>query len=654
MDVSVIIVNYNVEHFLAQCLQSVRQGMEVLKRLGYSGETFVVDNHSVDGSCAMVRAQFPEVELLALEENLGFSKANNLAILQAQGRWVLLLNPDTVIQEDTLIKCLEYADNQPKLGGMGVPMVDGNGVYLPESKRGIPTPSAAFWKISGLYRLAPRSAKINRYYQGHLSQDETHCIEILSGAFMWMRKESLDAVGVLDETYFMYGEDIDLSWRLIKGGWENHYFAETSIIHYKGESTKKGSLNYVLVFYRAMQIFAKTHFSGPGGQVMHAVIQWAIYVRAALAIGSRIWKAISLPLIECALMWGGLVGLLQAYGAWKSIVYDWSWALPAMAVYALVWTGVIKLQGGYDPPWRWNSILKGVALGSLVLFASYGLLPEDVRFSRAILVLGTAMVPLILVCTRFVAGKLTGSSGGGQVKRLYVSGPEDLDRIKDLIRSMDVLEPVEFGVVHAICPYPQVASQTASDVQWLGGMAELDEAIRVHGFNQIIMSGRDVTASMMIQAMTRVTQSAVRFRIAWTDDGQIVGAGGPERGAITDLNGAIFKPRARRSKRVFDVVASLLVLVIFPVFLVRRQSRWLGAALSVMAGQTTWVGFTNIGPSQVPYTHRFVFQRVEDVSDRVGQRTLLTYVRDYRWTMDLQVIWEALISYRAIHRHGHY
>ena len=145
-----------------------------------------------------------------------------------------------------------------------------------------------------------------------------------------------------------------------------------------------------------------------------------------------------------------------------------------------------------------------------------------------------------------------------------------------------------------------------------GGMAELDEAIRVHGFNQIIMSGRDVTPSVMIQAMTRVTQSSVRFRIAWTDDGQIVGAGGPERGAITDLNGAIFKTRARRSKRIFDIVAALLVLVFFPILMVRRQSRWLGAALSVLIGQITWVGFTDIGQSYAPYSRRFVFQRVEE------------------------------------------
>ncbi|MCH1585106.1 MAG: glycosyltransferase family 2 protein, partial [Flavobacteriales bacterium] len=236
MDLSIIIVNYNVEHFLSQCLLSVRAGVRELEAKGFQADVWVVDNRSVDGSCAMVRSQFPEVHLLALDQNVGFSKGNNRAIEQSKGRWVLLLNPDTVIPENALSKCLEYADGHSKLGGMGVPMVDGMGRFLPESKRGMPTPWAAFCKISGLYKLAPRSAKLNQYYMGHLGADDNHQIEILSGAFMWMRREALDAVGLLDESYFMYGEDIDLSWRLLKGGWQNHYFAETSIIHYKGES----------------------------------------------------------------------------------------------------------------------------------------------------------------------------------------------------------------------------------------------------------------------------------------------------------------------------------------------------------------------------------------------------------------------------------
>jgi hypothetical protein len=180
----------------------------------------------------------------------------------------------------------------------------------------------------------------------------------------------------------------------------------------------------------------------------------------------------------------------------------------------------------------------------------------------------------------------------------------------------------------------------------------LSDAIRVHQFNEVIMSGREVSAGQMIRAMSLVSNKHVRFRIAWTDDGQIVGAGGPERGAITEWNGAIFKPRARRAKRTVDVATALLVLLAFPVFMVRKQSDWLGAAVEVLIGTSTWVGYNNPSENRAHPSNGFVFHRAEGMGDRAGQRALLTYVRDYRWTIDVQVIWEALISYRAIHRHG--
>ncbi|MGB1122695.1 MAG: glycosyltransferase family 2 protein [Flavobacteriales bacterium] len=652
MDVSVIIVNYNVEHFLSQCLLSVRAGVAVLEQAGHAAEVFVVDNNSVDGSCAMVRRQFPEVHLIDSKENLGFSKGNNLAIRQSKGRWVLLLNPDTIIQEDTLLKCLEYADARPRLGGLGVPMVDGAGRYLPESKRGIPTPNAAFWKISGLYRLAPRSARLNRYYLGNLSKDESQPIEILSGAFMWMRASALDEVGLLDEQYFMYGEDIDLSWRLMKGGYENHYFAGTSIVHYKGESTKKGSLNYVLVFYRAMQIFARTHFSGRGGRAMHQVIQLAIYLRAALAIASRVFKSISLPAVEWSLSWAGLVLFLREYGAWQNIRYDWDMALPATGFYALVWFVAVKLQGGYDQPWRWNTVAKGIVIGTVVLLATYGLLPESLRFSRAIFLFGAGMVAVVAAGVRAIFSRFGGGAAESTPKRLYISGPSDLMPMQDLIRTHDVLEPVAFGSVQALSIHLESIDSEDDGVQWLGGLDSLDDAIRIHQFNEIIMSGREVSAGQMIRAMGLVSNRNVRFRIAWTDDGQIVGAGGPERGAITEWSGAIFKPRARRAKRTIDLTVAVLVLLAFPLFILRKQANWLGAATEVLMGTRTWVGYDEDTNGPADPSRYFVFHRAEGMGDRARQRTLLTYVRDYRWTIDVQVIWEALISYRAIHRHG--
>ena len=210
---SVVIVSYNVRAFLEQCLVSVERAKKDL-----DVKVWVVDNHSVDGSVAMVQRRFPWVQVIVNAENVGFSVANNQAIRQSTGEFVLLLNPDTVVKEDTFEQCLKHAQTHPRLGGMGVPMYDGTGKYLPESKRGLPTPRVAFCRMAGLHRLAPRSSRFNAYYAGHVAEMETATVDILSGAFMWMRRDALDEVGLLDEQFFMYGEDIDLSWRLVKGG----------------------------------------------------------------------------------------------------------------------------------------------------------------------------------------------------------------------------------------------------------------------------------------------------------------------------------------------------------------------------------------------------------------------------------------------------
>ena len=279
---SIVIVNYNVKHFLEQVLLSVdaaRQQLEI--------EVWVVDNNSVDESMEMVEEKFPWVKTILNKENVGFSRANNQAIEQSTSPYILLLNPDTVLQEDTLTKCVEYMDQQPEVGGLGVRMIDGKGKFLPESKRGLPTPKAAFYKMTGLASVFPRSKEFGRYHMKYLPEFETNEVDVLAGAFMMLRKETLDKIGLLDEQFFMYGEDIDLSYRITLGGYKNVYYPETTIIHYKGESTKKRSVNYVKVFYNAMVLFAKKHYPSKRAGQFAFWIQLAIYFRAFLAVFFR-------------------------------------------------------------------------------------------------------------------------------------------------------------------------------------------------------------------------------------------------------------------------------------------------------------------------------------------------------------------------------
>ncbi|HRS19151.1 MAG TPA: glycosyltransferase family 2 protein, partial [Bacteroidales bacterium] len=300
MKLSIVIVNYNVKYILEQCLHSVFAAIQNIE-----AEVFVVDNNSVDGSCTMITEKFPWVHLIENKENVGFSKANNQAIRISKGEYILLLNPDTVVEEDTFTKTIAFMDEHPQGGGLGVAMIDGKGKFLPESKRGLPTLSVSFYKMFGFHKVFPHSKRFNYYYLGHLSNNEVHEIEILSGAFMLMRKSVLDKVGLLDEEYFMYGEDIDLSYRIIKAGYKNYYYPHTTIIHYKGESTKKASFKYVMVFYKAMEIFARKQLHMKKYSLYSLFIHIAIWARALIALVSRIIKKVLFPTIDTFVIYAG-------------------------------------------------------------------------------------------------------------------------------------------------------------------------------------------------------------------------------------------------------------------------------------------------------------------------------------------------------------
>jgi Predicted glycosyltransferases len=254
MKLSIVIVNYNVRLLLEQCLLSVRKATE-----GVEVEVYVVDNVSTDGSLEYLIPLFPEVRFIANAENVGFSRANNQAIRQAKGEYVLLLNPDTVVGEETLKNVLRFMDEHADAGAVGVKMIDGSGRFLPESKRSLPTPWNSFSKMFGVASIFPKSPLFGKYRLLYLDKNEVHKVEVLCGAFMMMRSEALAKSGLLDETFFMYGEDIDLSFRILHSGYQVYYLPET-IIHYKGESTKKDSLRYVKIFYGAMVIFFWKHY----------------------------------------------------------------------------------------------------------------------------------------------------------------------------------------------------------------------------------------------------------------------------------------------------------------------------------------------------------------------------------------------------------
>jgi GT2 family glycosyltransferase len=254
MQLSVIILNYNVRYFLEQCVLSVQEALS-----GIDGEIIVIDNNSTDDSCLMMKERFPDVKLIENSENFGFPKGNNLGVAQARGKYICILNPDTVVAEDTFSKILAFAERQINLGIVGCKLIDGTGKFLPESKRGVPTPWVSFTKIFGLYKVFPKWKLFNQYYAQHISENQTGKVAILVGAFMFLQRDLYLELQGFDEDCFMYADDIDLSYRALLMQKENYYFHETTVLHYKGESTVKDE-KYMRRFQEAMTFFYKKHF----------------------------------------------------------------------------------------------------------------------------------------------------------------------------------------------------------------------------------------------------------------------------------------------------------------------------------------------------------------------------------------------------------
>lgn len=282
MELSVIIVSFNVKSFLRQCLHSVGIAMEKI-----DCEIFVIDNNSEDGSVEMIKSEFPYVKLIINDVNAGFSAANNQGIKKSVGRFVLLLNPDTIVVKNTFSKCIDFMNGHPNAGAIGIRMINGEGRFLPESKRALPTPVTAFFKSFGFSFLFPECRILNRYYLPQIDSRETSITEVISGAFMFIRRDALNKSGLLDEAFFMYGEDIDLSYRLMQTGYINYYYPEIQIVHFKGRSTARNSFKDIIHFYQAMRIYIRKRAAEGKYRSFLLLIIPAVYLRECLALINR-------------------------------------------------------------------------------------------------------------------------------------------------------------------------------------------------------------------------------------------------------------------------------------------------------------------------------------------------------------------------------
>lgn len=641
---SVIIVNYNVKHFIEQCLFSVLQASQNL-----SAEVFVVDNNSVDGSVALIKEKFPQVNLIENKENTGFSVANNQAIRRAKGEYVLLLNPDTVVQEDTFTKVISFMDSHPQAGGLGVKMLDGQGNFAPESKRGLPTPDVAFYKMFGFSKLFPKSKRFGKYHLSYLPENQINEIDVISGAFMLIRKSVLDKIGLLDETFFMYGEDIDLSYRITKAGYKNYYFPDTQIIHYKGESTKRGSVNYVLIFYRAMAIFAKKHFSASNAFWFNFLIHLAIVLKAGMALIVRFLKAFTVPIIDFLLITGGLFlikNLYQINTGLSQDIYSEKLLSVAFPLYSLVWIVLTYFNGGYDKPIKLRRLVRGVIFGSVFILMGYSLLPESLRFSRALILLGTAWAMISFLVTRLTYHLLrikSYSLGSNKSKRIAIIGEEkEFNRVVALLKETQI-NPSFVGFVSA-------ENNGVHNPYYLGKFNQIDEVIKVHEINEIIFCAKDISSQFIINNMLTLVSSGVDFKIAPPESLSIIGSNNIDTAGdlyMIDVN-SISKSNNKRNKRVLDIGLSLLMIVFSPVLIFMQDYKvnFIANCMKVMFGVYSWVGYGKHVDKTLPEIKPSVLSpaMLSNVALDNNKTKLvnLRYAKDYRIEKDLTIIWKCL------------
>ena len=604
MDLSIIIVNYNVREFLDNALVSILKAAS-----GLEHEIFVVDNASDDGSVELVRSKFPSVKLIVNDRNLGFARANNIALRQATGRCLLLINPDTIVQENTFQVLVDFFSKNPDVGMAGCKILNPDGTLQVACRRSFPTPMTAFTKIIGLSSLFPNSRMFSRYNLTYLNPEETYEVDAISGSFMMVRREVYETVGGFDEQFFMYGEDLDWCYRIQKAGWKVFYVHSTQIIHYKGESTKRSDLDEIRIFYQAMHLFVKKHLSN--SLFSHILLRGGIVIRTLIAF---LWKAIRSSIVPlCDIV---LIDLSQMVGEiiWSGRLWTFpSYAYPVIyTVLPLILVVTMYVLGVYTERRHAVSRTFGAVSVGFIIISALVFFFKDYGFSRAVTLLSFGQCLLLLPGWRLMLRLI--SRGGDRMffgRRTLIVGTST--SAQEVLRKIRVRADDEYDVVGFVDINRQRLGEQISGVEIVGSVDNIGKVIRESKVTDVIFSTDTLSYGDILSVIGRSRERSVNFRLVPNNLEVIIGKTHIDHLddiPLVEIDYNIDKLPNRFTKRAFDILLSVFLLIsIYPFVYLRK--------LLVSKKPTAFTTVIYAVPLIVRGTYSFVGRPVQDKNHNV-------------------------------------
>lgn len=562
-DISIVIVNYNVKDFLLKCLNSIELSFTKLKV-----QTIVVDNDSKDGSVDYLEPKFPDVKFIRSNKNLGFGKANNLGFKNSDAKYILILNPDTILEENTLQKMFDFMENNPDIGISGCKVLNPDGTFQLACRRGFPTPWASFTKLFGLQSLFPNSKIFAQYNQTYKSIEETYEIDAVIGAFMFCRAEVIDKTKGFDEDFFMYGEDIDLCYRTQQLGWKVFYYHETTIIHYKGESTRRSTINEMKHFYQAMEIFASKHYSN--SKLFLLLLRTGIYIRFLLSGAHHIRKdllfiAVDLLLINSTLLMGTWIRK-GSFFAFPDYGYPDVFIASSLVLFASnIITGEYFEETGSIKRFVFGSMITFFILSFLMYFQ------QDFAFSRAVLLFMVGSTTILGASFRVLIRIFDHSIGSERIRSIILAG--DGKYLQDFIDELQKRNKGNFSIIGVV----QTGNELEIDGKFenLGSLEYIPELIKKYRPDDVIITDKRVSKSQLMKIVSKSSEHSVRFHLADEMEDFIATE------IINELSGEIpdipkyniDKFRNRLFKRIIDISFALFCLTIGLPFLLIFKSK---------------------------------------------------------------------------------